>query len=149
MQDEIVFIINPISGKRNKGSIRKEMVDAFIREKGLKARSILTEETKHATDITRKALKEGAARIVSVGGDGTMNEIAKEMVGTEVPLGLVPMGSGNGLARHLHLPLRFNDALEVAIGDHVIGIDHCRYVSECIPRRRACFDGEMSAVCHS
>lgn len=123
MQDEIVFIINPISGKRNKGSIRKEMVDAFIREKGLKARSILTEETKHATDITRQALQKGAARIVSVGGDGTMNEIAKEMVGTNVPLGLVPMGSGNGLARHLHLPLRFQDALEVAIGDHVIGID--------------------------
>ena len=79
MQDEIVFIINPISGKRNKGSIRKEIVDAFIKERGLKARSILMEEKRHATDIVRQALKEGAARMVSVGGDGTMNEIAKEM----------------------------------------------------------------------
>ena len=123
MQGEIVFIINPISGKRNKGSIRKEIVDAFIKERGLKARSVLTEEAKHATDIARQGLKEGAARIVSVGGDGTMNEIAKDMVGTDVPFGLVPMGSGNGLARHLQLPLRFKDALEVAIGDQVIGID--------------------------
>ena len=123
MQDEIVFIINSISGKRNKGSIRKEIVDVFIKERGLKARSILTDEKRHASDITRQALKEGAARMVSVGGDGTMNEIAKEMVGTEVPFGLVPLGSGNGLARHLHLPLRFKDASEVAIGDHIIGID--------------------------
>ncbi len=57
MQGEIVFIINPISGKRNKGSIRKEIVDALIKERGLKARSVLTEEAKHATDIARQASK--------------------------------------------------------------------------------------------
>lgn len=57
MQGEIVFIINPISGKRNKGSIRKEIVDALIKERGLKARSVLTEEAKHATDIAREASK--------------------------------------------------------------------------------------------
>ena len=132
MQDEIVFIINPISGKRNKGSIRKEIVDAFIKERGLKARSILMEEKRHATDIVRQALKEGAARMVSVGGDGTMNEIAKEMVGTEVPFGLVPLGSGNDLARHLHLPLR----VMLNLSKHVlIGNDLALELSNGHPRR--------------
>lgn len=123
MEKEIVFIINPISGKRMKGPIRKERVDAFIQRKGLDARSVLTERVGHATELAAEAISKGAKRIVSVGGDGTMNEIAKTMVGKSIPFGLVPMGSGNGLARHLGLPLRFEDALEAAIDGRIITID--------------------------
>lgn len=123
MENKIVFIINPKSGKRGKGPIRKEKVDAFIRENDLNARAVLTERVGHATEIAKQAIADGVERIVSVGGDGTMNEIAKVMVGTSIPLGLVPMGSGNGLARHLNLPLRFEDALEVVIGKRIIPID--------------------------
>ncbi len=120
---DTVFIINPTSGKNRKGPVRKEQVESFIRRRNLKARAILTERAGHASEITRQALEQGAKRIVSVGGDGTMNEIAKVLVGTNVPLGLVPMGSGNGLARHLNLPLRFEAALEVAVSEKVVSID--------------------------
>jgi len=123
MEPEIVFIINPNSGKRGKGPIRKEKVDAFIRKRGLNAQAVLTERAGHASEIARQALEQGVERIVSLGGDGTLNEIAKVLVGTKVPLGLVPMGSGNGLARHLNLPLRFEEALEVSVGERVASID--------------------------
>lgn len=123
MDNGMIFIINPISGKRGKGAVRKERVDAYIKERGLNAEAVLTEYVGHATELAQQAIENGASRIVSVGGDGTMNEIAKVMVGTDIPLGLVPMGSGNGLARHLNLPLDFDAALEVATSDHVRGID--------------------------
>jgi len=98
-------------------------VDAFIKRKRLNARSVLTEGVGHATKLAEKAIANGAKRIVSVGGDGTMNEIAKVMVGENIPFGLVPMGSGNGLARHLGLPLQFDAALEVAINGRILAID--------------------------
>ncbi len=123
MEKDILFIINPNSGKRGRGPVRKERIDAFIQEKGLNARSVLTERVGHASELARRAVENGVGRIVSVGGDGTMNEIAKVLVGTKVPFGLVPMGSGNGLARHLKMPLRFEEALEVAISGRILAID--------------------------
>ncbi|MGK0237423.1 MAG: diacylglycerol kinase (ATP) [Candidatus Pelagisphaera sp.] len=123
MRGEMVFIINPLSGKSGKGPIRKERIDAFIQSKGLNARAILTERAGHATELAMRCVKEGAARVICVGGDGTMNEVARVLVGIEILFGLVPMGSGNGLARHLGLPLRFEDALENATSGSVLSID--------------------------
>lgn len=123
MEKEIVFIINPNSGKRNKGPIRREKVEAFIRVKKLNASAIETNHAGHATEIAKRAIASGVRRIVSVGGDGTMNEIAKVLIGSDVSLGLIPMGSGNGLARHLNIPLDIDHALEVAICGQVTKID--------------------------
>ena len=87
MRDEMVFIINPLSGKRGKGPIRKQRIDAFIQSKGLKAWSILTERAGHATELAMQCVKEGTARVICVGGDGTMNEVARALVGTEILFG--------------------------------------------------------------
>ena len=57
-----------------------------------------------ATELTRRAIDEGCERIVAVGGDGTMNEVAQALVGAPAALALLPCGSGNGLALHLGLP---------------------------------------------
>jgi diacylglycerol kinase (ATP) len=123
MKNEMVFIINPLSGKSGKGPVRKKRIDAFIQSKGLKARSILTERAGHATELAMQCVKEGAARVICVGGDGTMNEVARVLVGTEILFGLVPMGSGNGLARHLGIPSSFEEALENATSESVLRMD--------------------------
>jgi YegS/Rv2252/BmrU family lipid kinase len=71
----------------------------------------LTEGPGHATALAREAVEDEAALVLAAGGDGTVNEVATALIGTGVPLGIVPVGSGNGLARALRLPLRPDRAL--------------------------------------
>lgn len=100
----VVFVINPIAGTKSKNNlldainktIDKDKFDysvKFSREKG------------DATVIAGEAVKNSADVVVAVGGDGTVNEVAKALINTTTALGIVPSGSGDGLARHLHIPL--------------------------------------------
>jgi diacylglycerol kinase (ATP) len=80
---------------------------------------MLTRGPGHATELAREALSVGADVVIAVGGDGTVNEVARSLVGSPAALGIVPAGSGNGLARALRLPLRPERALaalEIAAG---------------------------------
>jgi diacylglycerol kinase (ATP) len=71
----------------------------------------LTREAGHATDLAREAVTAGADLVVAVGGDGTVNEVARGLIDSPAALGIVPVGSGNGLARALRIPLRPGPAL--------------------------------------
>lgn len=90
------FIVNPRSGAalRAIGAVR-----AFASAHG--ATVVLTERPAHASELAARALAEGCELIVAVGGDGTMNEVARVLTGTGATLGLLPCGSGDGLGRHL------------------------------------------------
>jgi diacylglycerol kinase family enzyme len=90
------FIVNPRSGCATRAL---PQVRAFAARRGATVR--LTERARHASELARDALREGCELVVAVGGDGTMNEVASTLVGTEVIFGLVPCGSGDGLGRHL------------------------------------------------
>lgn len=98
------FIFNPRSGHNARNPHLLERTRSFIAEHHLDATVVLTEQPRHATELARHALDEGCERIVAIGGDGTLNEIATALVGTDAVLGLIPCGSGNGLGRHLGIP---------------------------------------------
>jgi len=66
----------------------------------------------HATELAAKAVVSGFSKVVAVGGDGTIRETAAALIGKENILGILPCGSGNGLARNLYLPLSFESALK-------------------------------------
>ena len=97
----IVFVVNPISGTQGKKAILKwidERLDQSIYDYSI----VKTEYAGHATQIAANAVQEKVDVVVAIGGDGTINEIARSLVHTNTALGIIPCGSGNGLARHLH-----------------------------------------------
>ena len=97
----MLFIINPISGKGKKAKIAQ-----LLLAKGYKV--AFTEYAGHAEVLAREATEDV---VVAVGGDGTVNEVARGIVGTEKALGIIPCGSGDGLARHLGLSHNIEKAL--------------------------------------
>lgn len=105
------FIFNPHSGQNRRTPRLVSVIRAFIAEHRLDANLVFTSRPGHATELARGALTDGCDRVVVVGGDGTMNETARALVGTSAVLAIVPGGSGNGLALHLGLPTRPRQAL--------------------------------------
>lgn len=121
----IKAIINPISGVGSKRKIPKMLTD-LCRGENLSLDIAFTEYPGHASEITGKAVEEGADCILAVGGDGTVNEIARSMVYSDTILGIIPKGSGDGLARELHIPMDVKKALDLIIKGHVTTIDACK-----------------------
>lgn len=105
MKKKIIFIINPISGHHNKNNF-PNLVEKYIDKNKYEHKFVFTEYAGHATELTIKAIEDEYDFIAAVGGDGTINEIAKCLIGKRQVLVIVPLGSGNGLARHLELPLK-------------------------------------------
>src|SRR4051812_24367752 len=99
----LALIINPISGggRAGEGRVRAERAAAALTAHGLDGEIFVTERRGHGHDLARRAVARGAAMVVAWGGDGTVNEVASALVGTESALAIVPSGSGNGLARAL------------------------------------------------
>lgn len=119
-----VFILNPNSGHVRKDPSIPDRVRTFIREARITAEFVCTERAGHATELARRACERGVTRIVAVGGDGTMNEVARALVNQpSACLGLIPLGSGNGLARELHLPLALEPALAALLRARPVTID--------------------------
>ncbi len=105
------FIINPNAGTNSPAHFKKLI--NLIKE-DFNCRIWETTAPFEAFAFAQKAISEGASRIIAVGGDGTINEIASALVGTNVTLGIIPIGSGNGLARHLKIPLNITKAHTLA-----------------------------------
>ena len=113
----ITFIINPISGTQNKDHI-PSLIDELLDKTRFDYDVRLTEYRGHAAELTRQCAAEGRDIVVAVGGDGTVNEVARSLTHTQTALGVIPCGSGNGLARHLCLPMDTAKALQI--------INHCQ-----------------------
>ena len=107
----ILFIINPIAGKKAGKNINKEIVK-YLDTNLFKVHFRYSEYHGHISEIASQALTENFDIVVAVGGDGTVNETARIIVHSNLALGIIPMGSGNGLARHLKIPLSVKRAVE-------------------------------------
>lgn len=116
-------LINPVSGGERRGRDRAARVRRLLARSGSRAEVRITEARGHAAELAREALRSGCRRIVAVGGDGTLNEVAGVLAGTAATFGLVPTGSGNGLARHLGLPLGLEPSLAIALDGEADEID--------------------------
>lgn len=139
-------IINPKSGTSSKANIIQKLNEAFLQSDYTLYFSY-TRCAGHAYELARQAVLDGYARVVAVGGDGTVNEVARALRHTGVSLAIIPMGSGNGLARALGLPMNVGQASAIAAGGVEELIDCCQANEE--PFFCTCgmgFDAEVSAA---
>ncbi len=109
---KILFIVNPQAGVGHKETFPNQ-VDKVIDKQHFEYEISYTEEADHAISLSREAVIKKTDIVVAVGGDGTINEVARSLIGTSTVMGLVPAGSGNGLARHLGIPLNATRALRL------------------------------------
>jgi YegS/Rv2252/BmrU family lipid kinase len=119
----IVFVINPTSGTTNK-DVMPQLIDKYIDSDSNDVSTVFTEYAGHASEIASKCVNEGVDVVVAVGGDGTVNEVARALTESDTALGIVPCGSGNGLARHLMLPMNVKGALEIINNGLVHSLDY-------------------------
>lgn len=109
---KISFIINPKSGTQSKEQIL-HLLDEKLDQTKYAKEVVYTEYVGHAVEIAAQKAKEGVHAVVAIGGDGTINEIARSLVHTKTALGIIPCGSGNGLARHLQISMEPKKAIEI------------------------------------
>lgn len=117
-----LLIINPISGTRSKEGLIGLVKDS-LKGKGIKVTAKLTAAAGDAGKFASEGVKEGFDLVISAGGDGTVNDIATAVAHTGVPLGILPYGSGNGLARSLGIPQDTVEALKIIKKGHIFNCD--------------------------
>jgi len=111
MKIKIAFIINPISGTEKKKDLF-ELIHKELNTNIFDPEIVVTNYQGHGTELAKAYVARKFKIVVAVGGDGTVNEVAQALTHTETALGIIPMGSGNGLARHLNIPINEVKAIQ-------------------------------------
>ena len=121
---KIVFILNPISGTgKQKKAI--PIIEKYLDRSKYEYKILKTEYAGHASEIAQQAVQDKADIVVAIGGDGTINESFQALVNTELCFGIVPCGSGNGMARHLKIPRDLKKAIDLINKGNTRKIDSC------------------------
>lgn len=139
-------IINPISGTGSKSSLPKLLCDAY-NDTDTQLYITYTKHARHAYELAKSATEDKFDVVIAIGGDGTINEVASALLHTDTALGIIPKGSGNGLARALGIPINEEKAICQLISGKTIRIDCCQ--ANGIPFFCTCglgFDAEVSAA---
>lgn len=119
-----LLIINPISGGSEKSGVAEKCIKR-LRKVGIKVEVLYTDAPGDAHRFASMAAERGYMGAIAAGGDGTINEVASGLIGSNTALGIIPLGSGNGLARHLNIPLNVGDAADIIARKHIVDCDYC------------------------
>ncbi len=119
----LLFLINPKSGIHSKRYVPK-LIDTYINKDIFDYAIAETQYIAHACELTKSAVQQGVDAVIAVGGDGTVNEVARALVGTDTALGIIPCGSGNGFARHLGIPMDIKSAIEFINRSVIVPVDY-------------------------
>ncbi|WP_337042366.1 diacylglycerol/lipid kinase family protein [Emticicia sp. 17c] len=124
-KQEIWFVVNPFSGRKKNHKAIVGLIENQLDKKRYVASIIETKAAGHATELAHEAAEKKVPYVVAMGGDGTVNETAKALVNTQTALGIMPMGSGNGLARELGIPMQASKVIQRLNEATVRKIDTC------------------------
>jgi YegS/Rv2252/BmrU family lipid kinase len=124
-EKKIFIIINRHAGHKQ-GEKVLDIVIPYLKKKNCKVEYSFTNHPRHAIELAAKAIEDGFNMVVAVGGDGTVNEVAQGLYGSGVKMGIIPMGSGNGLARELGISMDMHKSARALIKDKNLKVDICR-----------------------
>ena len=125
-KQKVLFIINPVSGVRHKKlDVFRKLIGDSLDHNRFDEEFITTAYQGHATEITKEAYDSGIRTFVVAGGDGSVNEVGAVLAGTDATLGIIPEGSGNGLAHHLNIPGKTAESISVLNRFKTVKIDTC------------------------
>jgi YegS/Rv2252/BmrU family lipid kinase len=130
VKKSILFIINPVAGVRRKDKIPR-YINKYLDHNKFHYEVIYTEARGHATAIAENAAKNGIDIVCVAGGDGSVNEVASALIGSNTALAILPSGSGNGLARHLGYSINMRSTLSIINEYCVKKIDVCYVNGQC------------------
>ncbi len=116
---KIYVVLNPVAGHSIAGELQRVLEQQFG-ELGWTYEVYETTGEENLTEVTRAACQNGAGVVVAAGGDGTVSGVVNGLVHTEIPLGIIPVGTGNGLARAMGIPLLPEDAIRLLAGEHTL-----------------------------
>ncbi|MDQ2656898.1 MAG: YegS/Rv2252/BmrU family lipid kinase [Bacteroidota bacterium] len=122
---KVFFIINKYSGSGFRPAM-ENLVSRICSDHGAVSVIEYTQAPGHATQLATDALAAGYDKIIAVGGDGTVNEVARALTHTPASMGIIPKGSGNGLARHLGIPVNLSQAVNCLFTNQCLAIDTFR-----------------------
>ncbi len=125
VKTEAVIIVNPVAGTGNKKNILR-LIESYTAKRELKTEVLLTSHAGHGAQLAAAAAKNNTRLVIAAGGDGTVNEVARALAGTSTALGIIPLGSGNGLARHFGIPMDPVRALLLPDTGKIIALDTFR-----------------------
>lgn len=111
MRQRIRFIINPISGVGRKGELPNQ-IESYLDHSKFDYDIVYSQYRKHAQKLALEASEQGIDIVCAVGGDGSVHEVGTALIGKQTKLAIIPTGSGNGLARHLGIPINIPQAIE-------------------------------------
>lgn len=120
---KIAFIINPHSGTNDKHDL-PDLIKANLDKDKFDITTVFTQYAGHGRELAAQYATDGFDAVVACGGDGTVNEVASSLTDTPVAFGIIPFGSGNGLARHLHIALTPVKAIRQINNFHVQKMDY-------------------------
>lgn len=123
-EKRLLLIINPISGAYDKRGLYT-FVSQRMAKVGYSVETVYTKGCGDASLYAQRAIADGFDAVAVAGGDGTINEVAKVLCGSKVALAILPAGSGNGLARHLRLPIDAAMAVDVMAQENIVECDYC------------------------
>lgn len=120
--NKILFIVNKFAGIGYPSELER-IVNTACQQNGASCSIEFTQHKGHAIELASDAQGKGFDKVIAVGGDGTINEVARGLIQSNVPMGIVPRGSGNGLARHLGIPLKISEAVNQIFHSKILPMD--------------------------
>jgi diacylglycerol kinase (ATP) len=112
LKKKICFIVNPISGV-GRHKVVEKLIDQHLNRTLFDYEIVYTKAARHATELAKHAVANNFNIVVAVGGDGSVNEVARGLIGSTTVMAIMPAGSGNGFARHMKIPLDLKKAMNI------------------------------------